>query len=116
MKQEERKDQELVRQQIKLLAETICDTEIYRSYRVQVEKLKNYPELFEEINRFRMENFELQNSPETEDFFEKVEAFGKKYEHFRENPMVSDFLQAELDVCRLMQEVHVSLTDAIDFV
>ena len=34
---------------------------------------------------------------------------------FRENPVVDDFLRAELAFCRMMQEMYVLLTAEIDF-
>ena len=34
---------------------------------------------------------------------------------FRENPLVDDFLRAELAFCRMMQEVYVLLADEVDF-
>ena len=42
-------------------------------------------------------------------------AFEQEYEKFRENPLVDDFLRAELAFCRMMQEVYVLLADEVDF-
>lgn len=46
---------------------------------------------------------------------DRVEAFEQEYEKFRENPLVDDFLRAELAFCRMMQEVYVLLADEVDF-
>ena len=46
---------------------------------------------------------------------EEVDAFEKEYEKFRENPIVDDFLRAELAFCRLMQEVNTYITGELDF-
>lgn len=102
--------------QVDILAQCIKDSQIYRNYRVQVEKLEKQPELLEQINDFRRKNFELQSEQPSENMLDKVEAFSREYESFRESPLVSDFLQAELELCRLMQEVQIRLTQAIDFV
>ena len=102
--------------QVDILAQCIKDSQIYRNYRVQVEKLEKQPELLEQINDFRRKNFELQSEQPSENMLDKVEAFSREYESFRESPLVSDFLQAELELCRLMQEVQIRLTQANDFV
>ena len=72
--------------------------------------------LLEQINEFRRKNFELQSVEPSENMLDKIDAFNKEYESFRESPLVSDFLQAELDLCRLMQRIQMQLTEAIDFI
>ena len=44
-----------------------------------------------------------------------IEAFEKEYRDFRENPLVNDFLAAELAFCRMLQNNNARITDAIDF-
>ena len=44
-----------------------------------------------------------------------MDAFEKEYEKFRENPIVDDFLKAELAFCRLMQEINMIITEELDF-
>lgn len=44
-----------------------------------------------------------------------MEAFEQEYAKFRENPLVSDFLRAELAFVRMMQDVNVLLASEIDF-
>lgn len=95
--------------------EIIKATDIYKEYYFQKEKIKQQPELFEKVNEFRQRNFDLQNESDSDELFERTEAFAKEYEKFRENPMVEDFLQAELALCRMMQKIYVYLTTEIDF-
>ena len=102
--------------QVEALAQCIKDSQIYRNYRIQVEKIEKQPGLLDQINEFRRKNFELQSVEPSENMRDKIDAFNKEYESFRESPLVSDFLQAELDLCRLMQRIQVRLTEAIDFI
>lgn len=102
--------------QVEALAQCIKDSQTYRNYRIQVEKIEKQPGLLEQINEFRRKNFELQSVEPSENMLDKIDAFNKEYESFRESPLVSDFLQAELDLCRLMQRIQVRLTEAIDFI
>ena len=93
----------------------IKETEIYKQYSHQLGKIKQDPALFEKVNEYRFRNFEIQNSSQGQELFEKMDAFEKEYEKFREDPVVDDFLCAELAFCRLMQEANAYITEALDF-
>ena len=77
--------------------------------------MDNAGNMREKIDDYRMRNFELQNSVYTEDLLDKMEAFEREYEKFREDPLVEEFLDAELAFCRMMQEIDVKLAEAVDF-
>ena len=47
--------------------------------------------------------------------FDKLDQFTRENEAFRENPLVSDFLAAELAFCRMMQEIGLYVTDQMHF-
>ena len=94
---------------------SIKETETYKEYCEQLQLIKQQPQQYEKVNEFRKRNFELQNSAQTDDLFEKIDAFEKEYERFRENPLVDNFLCAELALCRMMQKVDVMITEKLDF-
>lgn len=85
----------------------------YTAYEEQLRRVKQVPGLKEQIDNFRRQNFALQSSNDYS--FEKIEAFEREYEKFRENPLVSDFLSAELAFCRMMQSITIQITDAVEF-
>ena len=93
----------------------IKESDIYKRYSYQLEKIKKYPELFDKVNEFRQRNYEMQNTSQVDELFDLMDSFEKEYEKFRENPLVDDFLQAELAFCRLMQEVNMFVTQELDF-
>lgn len=97
------------------LVAAIKGSEIYKQYLNEKEKLQDFPRLKDGIDEYRKKNFELQNSQDVDNLFERVDEFEREYEDFRENPFVNDFLAAELSICRLIQEVYVSITEAINF-
>lgn len=99
----------------KKFAAYIQESDTYKEYHYQREKIKKQPELYEKVNEYRQKNFDLQNESDSEDLFDRMEAFEREYAKFRENPMVEDFLRAELAFCRLMQNINVWLTAEIDF-
>lgn len=96
-------------------ADQIMTSDTYKDYLYQREKIKKQPALYERVIEFRQWNFDLQNAPESEDLFERLEAFEEEYERFRENPIVDDFLSAELAVCRMMQDIYGVLAERLDF-
>ena len=99
----------------KKFAAIIQETDTYKEYYNQREKVKKQPELYDKINEYRQRNFDLQNESDSEDLFDRMEAFDQEYAKFRENPLVDDFLRAELAFCRMMQEVEILLAAEIDF-
>lgn len=107
-------DKEII-EAAKKFAGMIMTSKTYKEYLYQRERIKKQPELYEKVNEYRQRNFDLQNESDSDDIFERMEEFDREYEKFRENPLVDDFLSAELAFCRMMQEVYMLLAEEIDF-
>lgn len=95
--------------------EEIRKSNTFKEYNFQKEKLKKHPALFERVREYRQKNFALQYATQADELFDKTDAFEKEYEKFRENPLVDDFLRAELAFCRMMQEVNGQIIAGLDF-
>ena len=95
------------------MIEAILDSDVYKEYRKQLQRVKEFPDLKAQIDEFRRRNYELQQQPDYA--FDKLEQFEREYRTFRENPLVSDFLAAELAICRMMQELGERLLSALEF-
>ena len=93
----------------------IRDTAVYKKYCEQLERLKRNPEQYQKVNEFRRRNFEIQNTAPKDELFDKMDAFEQEFEKFREDPVVDEFLRAELAFCRMMQEVNLYITEAVNF-
>ncbi len=91
----------------------IKDSEEYRDYTREKERVKQFPELKEQIDEYRRRNYVMQNSEDT--VFENIEEFEREYADLWEKPLVADFLAAELAFCRMMQEVNLRVTESLDF-
>ena len=100
-------------QSLQAYIDKLLQSEAYLKYVEQKERVKQYPELKKQIDEFRKRNFEMQNSRDM--VFEKIEAFEREYADFRDNPLVADFLEAELAFCRMMQTHYAKVLEAIDF-
>lgn len=96
-------------------ADAIKATKVYRCYREQLAKIKEMPDKYRQVNEIRRENYELQKNESGDGLYERIEAFADKMEQLREDPVVDEFLKAELALCRLMQEIMIRLTEAIEF-
>lgn len=97
------------------LIKALKETGEYKRYQREKEKVSRFPELKAQIDEYRIRNYQMQSMCNDEELFYKMEEFERQYEKFRENPLVSDFLDAELDFCRMMQDFNNRVTEALDF-
>ena len=104
---------ENVNQAVEQMVQAIRNTDAYLEYQKQLARVKEQSELKRQIDEFRTRNFELQTSKDTN--FDKLDQFTRENEAFRENPLVSGFLAAELAFCRMMQEIGLYVTDQMHF-
>ncbi len=93
----------------------IKQSEVYRNYCCQLNRIKEQPELYGKVNEFRKKNFDIQNSEPPESVMERLEDLEREYAWLRENVLVEDFLQAELAFCRMMQELDALIVRELDF-
>lgn len=100
---------------IEELIEQMCRTSAYQNYARQKETVKNFPELKEKIDTLRELSYRLQKMPESESLYEESERLEQEYEELCEDTRVHDFMQAELDFCRLFQDILAKITSSIEF-
>nr|MBQ8252235.1 YlbF family regulator [Lachnospiraceae bacterium] len=89
------------------------DTEVYREYEIQKNKIKELPELKQRVDDFRRRNYELQTRNYPDNIYDEMERFQRENEAFQSIPQVRDFLQAELALCRMIQKVTASIVEAV---
>lgn len=90
----------------------LLETEEYLNYARELARVKQYPELKAQIDDFRKRNFEMQSGNVN---FAEIDRFEAEYQSIRENPIVADFLAAEVDFCKMMQDVNLRITAAFEF-
>lgn len=95
------------------LIETIKKSEVYLEYHKQLELLRKDPELKRQVDEFRKRNYEMQMNEDMD--FGMLASFQSEFKSFRENPLVDNFLAAELDFCKMMQKINFSIVEAMDF-
>ena len=95
------------------LIQAVLDSEEYREYK-RLEVSKN-ADLKRAIDEFRRRNFEIQYNDEIQEIDENISQLEAQYADMRNQGLAKSYFSAELCLCRLVQDVCVSLVDAVDF-
>ncbi len=98
---------------VEQMIQAIVNSPDYKEYDIQRKRVKQYPELKAQMDEFRKRNFLLQNSDSCR--LDQVDALEREFAGLRENPIVSEFLAAELALCRLIQNIDNRLVEALHF-
>lgn len=96
------------------LIRAIQESKEYQRFCRVRDEVKKDPELHSRINAFRRHVYEVQNSREPLDMYGEMERITRDYEEFRREPLVEEFLESELRVCRMIQKITVDVTRAVD--
>lgn len=97
----------------KELVNAMLGSEEYKTYLQYEEELNHKPELRARINEFRSRNFHLQKQ-EGVDLYDAVDHLEREYEHLRRDTFANGYLEAELAVCRMMQNVQNSIVESMN--
>ena len=95
--------------------DAILSSSEYKHYALQRDKLLKQSELYERVKEFRIKNYMIQTRKEGDDLLNAMDDLQREYETLRENPLVEDFLSAELAFCRMMQELNNKIAHALEF-
>lgn len=95
-------------------ADDLKRTPEYTDYKMKRELLRWYPERWKMANNYRRERFFLQESVGGDELFERMDEFERNNSHIHRDRLIEDYLNAELAVCRLLQDMHVRVFAAID--
>lgn len=102
-----------IKRELEKFLEAFQQSSAFMDYKYQQERVKKVPGLVDRINDFRRKRFEFQ-SYEGKDLFEKIDEFQREYQTFKEEPLVREYLAAELEICRLVQEINLAIDDLVD--
>lgn len=90
------------------------DSDIYKEYRSALEELNKDPELKRRVDDFRQRNYNFQQSEDID--LNEYDQFRSELVGFRASDQrVDAFLDAELALCRMIQDVSYRITEALDF-
>lgn len=103
-----------VEERAKLLAQAIEDSEEYQGYLKAKKEVEQNEMLCHRIDEFREKNFVMHSNLEGEELYNAMENFEREQAAFRKDPLVNEFLTAELTVVRMIQQTEKILLDAVD--
>lgn len=96
------------------LNKMIADSPQYTEYTRAWKALKAEPELYEKLKYFRRQNYELQNGY-IDNPFDEILNLTRENDEMLHHSIVSDFLNAEGKITRLMQEIYNQISEGLEF-
>ncbi len=95
--------------------ESIKKSEEYVTYRDKLKEIKQNEELWRNVVDYRRKRYNLQNMASEEELFDKSEAFERDFSALKDTPGVEEYLDAEVALCRMIQDICMKITEAVDF-
>ncbi len=93
---------------------SLKETDIYLEYRKALEEVKKDPSLKLRVDDYRKRNYNLQKSEEID--LAEYEKLRSEMVNFRaEEPAADAFFDAEVALCRLIQDLTYKITESLDF-
>ncbi len=79
--------------------------------------LEDHPELFEQVNVFRKRSFDIQVGHKYGYFnaYENLLQLNEEYDDLLSEPIVRSFLNAELEVSKMINQIYNVFAEAVDF-
>lgn len=96
------------------LSNAIMESEDYKKYLSAKNEIEENQDLLARVNEYRKKNFFIQNS----DSMNKIEEIRKlvgEYYDVLSNKLVKDYLEAELVLCRCIQNINNIMMEKLDF-
>ena len=106
------KEVALILETTSVLVDTIKGTSIYTEFQSALEDLRKYPELKALADEFRAQKFLAYHSLKGQVSFADLE---EKRVELADYPQIERYLNAEVALCRVLQEVESHLTAGMCF-
>lgn len=97
------------------LAVAVRASDEYKEYKFLADYINRYPDLKRQVDELRRENFYYQVSDDIEDPIGATAQLDERFADIRRQPMVNRYLSAEMCLCRMVQDICMSVVGAIDF-
>lgn len=93
------------------LIDCIRNDSAYQTYKKFEDELSTDPQLQERIDEFRKARYEIFQK---EDWYDEIDKVDEDFADLKRRPEVNAYLDAELDVCRMLREVQVQMIGSLD--
>lgn len=86
----------------------------YAQYKIILEEIQKDLALYLRVKELRMKNFELQQS-DGGNAYDSLDALTNEYDDVINNELVSEFLVAETNLCKMVRDLGRALIDGLEF-
>lgn len=100
---------------IEELKQSLLESEAFVRYQKVRAEVHNYPEKEYRLHELRRKKYFLQNSREQLDLFTEEDRLEQEYADVYKDPLLREYLAAEVAVCRIIQQVNKELIGCLDF-
>lgn len=104
-----------IEEALRELVQAFRESQEYIKYQEIRAKVHTDLQLEEQIHAYRRMIYEIQNSAKELDLYEETDRLERDSADFRGNPLVREYLAAELAVCRVFKHINWSIVQNIDF-
>lgn len=94
------------------LSAALRGSEAYKAFREVSRKVSEEPQLRQRLDEFRKKNYLLRSN--AYDLFDDVQNLEREYEDMRKNPVIQEYLAAELQICRIIQRCADEILTSVD--
>ncbi len=105
---------EQIQESTEALLQTIRRSSAFNRYETCRKQLEAYPEKLSQMNNFRRKVYEMQNADEVWDRIEEMNRLFEERERVRQDPLIAAFLDAELELCRMLQTICTEIMSIAD--
>lgn len=99
---------------MQLLIHAIKDSSEYHVYKQAEASLGKDPQLMQRVDEFNLANFRLHAWQDSQQSLEGLAELNQESQALRKIPQVNAYLQAELDLCKLLQYVSLEINGKLD--
>lgn len=104
-----------VEESLDVLIDAVKNSYEYQAYLSAKKRVDLNPEIKKNLDKFRAKNYEIQNNSKAEVLYAGIDTIEREAAEFRANPLVEEFLAAELALCRMIQNINWKLIGSLDF-
>lgn len=97
------------------LKQAVLDSPEYREYKRLEAEISRDADLKRSVDEFRRQNFEIQYNDDIQNVEERVSQLEGQYAYMRNQGLVKNYFAAEICLCRLVQDICMSVVDVLDF-
>lgn len=96
------------------LIRCIQQGEVYERYEKALAIIEQHQDLKDKINQFCGLMFRLNSENSEIDLFEETDRVEREYQELQKIPEVNAYLEAELELCRLLKSIERKINESIE--